>query len=234
MRKLLFLSAAILLISPAVAQENVIRVIGEDGSVQEIELKSSTRSAVPRLPKEEPPKIVKPQPLPEPEPILPPVPDMPEIKTEMPEQLKAIVELLPEEEAEPEIEVDVAPADDVLAEPAAVEDAPALEQPQEPDEIIEWQQEERVGGVMIKPGRKPAVPYRYAKPDYSAAKKVTPSGPVTKEQALAIAVEKAPPASGMMAVPRVIDGQPVYVVKFRTENGPLEIVVDQATGAILR
>lgn len=234
MRQFLLFSAAFVFIAPAVAQDNVIRIIDEDGSVQEVEV-VAPRQPSPPVKAEEPkpvPQQVKRAPEPPPptpqEPPAPPEIDVPELEPQMPQELKAIVE-------------PVAPAPEPVAEPQQEEEEGSVEEvrtaPEEvapEEELVDWNQDTRQlpEGYMILPPRKPAeIPYRHARPDYNAP--VVASGPVSKEQAVAIALEKAPPASSVVALPREYDGRPVYLVKFRTADGPLNIMVDMATGDII-
>ncbi|MCB1533037.1 MAG: PepSY domain-containing protein [Alphaproteobacteria bacterium] len=231
----------VFLVAPARAQENVIRVIGDDGSVQEIELPIKENKAVQRLPEEPKPQprqaAPAPQPQTPPEPTLPPIPALPELRPQMPQELKAIVTPKPapvmekQEEAAPPV-----------AEP------PAASAPQQ--ETVEWQQDERAGIAMITPSRKPPVPAVFTQPKPAPLSPVAspqaspapakistpvkPSGPLTKEQAVAIAMEKAPPARRVMAVPAVHNGRSVYAVTFSTESGPVNIMVDSNTGDIVQ
>ena len=82
---------------------------------------------------------------------------------------------------------------------------------------------------MIKPGRKPR---RYDAPIEKAVQR--PAGTlISREDALAIALEDAPPAMRVVAVPRIYQGVQVFSVTFHTENGSVERVVDRVTGEIL-
>lgn len=255
-RKILFIVAFSFVVQPVFAQDSMIRVIGEDGSVQEIEITPKRKSSVARVPEVKAP--AKPRvraPVQAPPKPLQVEEELPEIKTEMPERLKAIV--TPKEpEASKEIEkIEEAPAEAPVE--RAVEEVveEALEESVSDDPaVVEWNQPERVGAVMLRPPYKPATPDWFlvkgeekpvqasqdvvesSEPDEVVAPvvPVKPSGPITKSQAISIAMEVAPPASNVKAIPKVLEGRPVYIVTFRTEDGPLDVIVDYNSGDILK
>ena len=60
------------------------------------------------------------------------------------------------------------------------------------------------------------------------------AGPVTKDMAVSIALEHAPPAKSIIVQNKVTpDGTPVFAVVFKTEDGSTEIVVEKDTGKVL-
>jgi hypothetical protein len=61
-----------------------------------------------------------------------------------------------------------------------------------------------------------------------------PGGALTKEQAIAIAMDTVPPTRGVSAVPRQYQGRQIYAVTFRLENGGMmDVLVDSQTGEII-
>jgi hypothetical protein len=58
-------------------------------------------------------------------------------------------------------------------------------------------------------------------------------GIVTEKEAQRIALKIAPPARGMQVFPRAFEGRPAHLVRFRTEAGFFDVLVDMETGAIL-
>lgn len=182
MRKLVLTCAALCLSTPALAQDNVIRIINEDGSVQEIEL---FQPAPPSAPQPSPQTV--------------PVP--PEDALVAPE-LQQLPPAAPQEPA-----TALAPA------------APEAEEPKAKPKPKK----------RAKPGPKPTIGHRKTK-----ARLVIPEGTsITRELAIAIALEHAPPARTMLAYPRIYKDTPVFEVVFKTEEGDHVILVERETGKIL-
>lgn len=233
MRRAFLFTAALIFALPAClsdarAQDNVIRIINEDGTVQEVEM--PTRQAPPmQVERPVPQPRVEQAPAAPQQPARAPEIDIPEVNPEMPETMKAIVEpvVSPPQSTDDVLQPQLEASGDEVSEDALSE---------EEYEEIEWTQSERQlpEGYVVLPGRKPAVPYRHAKPDYNSMPAVSPTGPITKGEAITIAMEKAPPSSSVMAALRNHNGAAVYLVTFRTENGPVDIVVDVATGEIVK
>lgn len=61
----------------------------------------------------------------------------------------------------------------------------------------------------------------------------TQTGYVTEKAAQRIALKIAPPARGMQVFPREYEGRPAHLVRFRTEGGFFDVLVDMETGDIL-
>ncbi len=61
-----------------------------------------------------------------------------------------------------------------------------------------------------------------------------PQGPVTAAVATRIALEVAPPARGYEVTQRTYKDRPAFMVTFKTENGPHDILVDAQTGELLK
>lgn len=61
-----------------------------------------------------------------------------------------------------------------------------------------------------------------------------PRGPLTADEALRIALDVAPPARGYEIFRRDYNGRPAYMVTFKTENGPHDVLIDSRTGDVLK
>lgn len=219
----------------AFAQDDVIRVVGEDGSVQEIEVAPAPGSKTNN----------KVQEAVNPGPSEPTITEMPPIRTQMPAQLEAIVKPLTHDST-PELHDELSDdeAEDISMTPSIAPDEKEVEEKYDEqagakssgddiEEII-WNQSERVVDLMIKPPRKPDISERaFPTPQYKPEVSGVPTGPITRQQAIDVALERAPPANSFFAISDVVDQRPVFVVRFRTDNGPIEIIVDQGTGEIV-
>lgn len=62
---------------------------------------------------------------------------------------------------------------------------------------------------------------------------IAPGTEITKDMAVSIALEHAPPAGSISVLPRTHKDRQVYVVTFKTEDGDLDILVDKQTGEIV-
>lgn len=58
--------------------------------------------------------------------------------------------------------------------------------------------------------------------------------PISERQATRIALEIAPPSRGYNVLKRTYDDKLIYVIRFRTERGQHDILVDALTGKILQ
>ncbi|MEM6780719.1 MAG: PepSY domain-containing protein [Pseudomonadota bacterium] len=56
---------------------------------------------------------------------------------------------------------------------------------------------------------------------------------ITEKLAKRIALRIAPPARDIDVMPRMYEGQPAYLVRFKTEEGLFDVLVDMVTGDIL-
>jgi hypothetical protein len=89
-----------------------------------------------------------------------------------------------------------------------------------------------------KRGGKPSVTERqealYSSPEY-APPSAPAQGTLSKEQAIAIAMQTAPPVKAVTAVQRNYNGALVYAVTFRPEEGePYDVLIDAFSGARIK
>jgi hypothetical protein len=120
-------------------------------------------------------------------------------------------------------------AEDVAAPlpPAMMEEPPARSTP------VSAPIDDRPRGLLV-PGRKPPAPVDPRQYWPSSTPTVAPGAEITKELALQIAMQDAPPARSVNVVPRTYQGQQVFVVQFRTEDGLQEVLVDRTHGNIIK
>ena len=114
--------------------------------------------------------------------------------------------------------------------PEAVPDARVMPKKAVAKKAIAKPQPEKpaVRKVPVQPKETPVVPVR--KP----VRQTIPQGArITKDRALYIALEAAPPASGMQVVESIYKDKPVFLVGFKTDQGMYEVLVDVASGQIL-
>lgn len=153
------------------------------------------------------------------------------------EQVVAPVEAVePKGDIAPEAEPEVAP--ETIPEPVVEKPKEAVQKPaKKPAPKPAAKPAVKKAKVMKRvplPGRKPvrdvAVGEGASVPDVGAP--LAPSQPdagISKERALSIALEKAPPAREF----EVNERGDVYAVLFKTEDGAQEVIVDRYTGEIL-
>lgn len=58
--------------------------------------------------------------------------------------------------------------------------------------------------------------------------------PITEDLATRVALEVAPPSLGFQVFVTEYEGVPAYQVRFKTENGPHDVIIDGATGKVLK
>ena len=167
-----------------------------------------------------------------------------------------VVETVPDDEAtsepEPEVEAEIEPARASEPEPES-----KIEPKSEP--VAESEQEQpktsaKASVVMIPlPDRKPPVPagFQVSKPSASVAKpnqtspelepeveqpqqqNLSVAGVITRDQALSIALDAAPPSRDVEIREQVLEsGDAVYAVLFKTERGVYEVLVGRVSGEI--
>jgi len=81
------------------------------------------------------------------------------------------------------------------------------------------------------PARKPPVPKTKI---YKAHAKPAPGKTISKNTAIGIAIDYAPPASDFLVQGKMHKDKPVYAVTFKTEKGPYEVLVDAYSGKVIR
>ncbi len=210
------------------ADDNVIRIIREDGTVTEYDLPQDAVNApvspAPVSPSPVSPSVIKPE-----QPVPPPSEEKaqsapptaadtgagseaagvsdkksPDVVTDRPEEAAQTPELDPKPKPKPKKQ----------AKPAASakhEIAPAV--------------------LIPLPGRKPPLPYHLTKP--SGPEKDN-AGYITRDAALRIALAAAPPARRFEVTPVTYRDFPAYRVTFVTDEGVSEIFVDAVDGRILK
>jgi uncharacterized membrane protein YkoI len=73
-----------------------------------------------------------------------------------------------------------------------------------------------------------------ARADAKAVKQSLPPGTeISERQATSIAMDAAPASSGFTSSRQTYQGKPVYVVTFKTDEGPYDVLVDAASGAVV-
>lgn len=206
MRYLIF-AVAVLFSAQAFAQDNIIRIIKEDGSVVEFEMGRPPEAA------------------PEPAPVSASAPE-PE-----PESTA-----LPKSEPKAPAVVEKEPMAGVPETASQNAQAPVAEKPKKAAKPKAVVKTKASTSTVPIPMRKPAAA-KYAAPDVYAPSRsdVTPGETViTKNVALAIALENdAPPARSVQVLPRNYEGRPVFVVQFRTEDGLYDMLIDRRSGEIV-
>ena len=88
-----------------------------------------------------------------------------------------------------------------------------------------------------KPRPKPAPPVEEVKPvpPPMPVQRAAPMGKgLSKKQAIRIALDYAPPSSDVAVLPTSADdGNPALAVRFKTENGYTDVILDNETGKVL-
>ena len=116
------------------------------------------------------------------------------------------------------------------AEPAPVAEEPVKQPKPVATKTIAYKKSE---GLPPLPARKPAAPPRpAAAAPYEPPP--PPPGPLTRDRARRIALEVAPPATRADVLPTVFKDRPAFIVRFKTEDGPYDVVVDAENGDILQ
>jgi hypothetical protein len=83
-------------------------------------------------------------------------------------------------------------------------------------------------------GKKPNHPKPPRVPTQKAVKNSLPPGTeISERQATSIAMDAAPASSGFTSSRQIYQGKPVYVVTFKTDEGPYDVLVDAASGAVV-
>lgn len=77
-------------------------------------------------------------------------------------------------------------------------------------------------------------PVQQQKPDLVQNDRILDNAqPVTRSQALSLAIDSAPPAEDFEIFEQMQGQRQIYQVLFRTENGPYEVQIDVLSGSIL-
>lgn len=200
-------AALVLAAQPVAAQEsgtNEIKVINEDGSVSVFEMPESPQGV----------------------PVARPLTKMERMLMEQEQQAPVKAEV-----AAPEPEKKAAPADAVKL-PAAVKKAVAPERKE--GESVMTQAAHEFPPV---PGRKPGVSRPrpvVAERESAAPQPVSPEAVISKNRAVSIAIDHAPPSSDFQVFRKMMDGRRVYEIVFKTDGGDVPVIVDAASGDVIR
>ncbi|GEM_PF-2918751 len=82
--------------------------------------------------------------------------------------------------------------------------------------------------------KKPNHPKPPRVPMQKAVKQSLPPGTeISERQATSIAMDAAPASSGFTSSRQTYQGKPVYVVTFKTDEGPYDVLVDAASGEVV-
>lgn len=211
------LPVLLLMSAPALAQDNVIRVIKDDGTEAVFEIPEPERASIP-------PATPQPQRSPE---ILPKAAE-PAAKPVKPGKPMAATK--PSSVFRPVEPVRVSPEKLIAAPPADETGAkPGKTEVRRPKPVARSK-------PAPAPRRAAVSEPKMADPSKSATgtpAQILPSTTITADLAKAIALDHAPPARTMSVTRRTYEGKPVFVVTFKTESGPYDVLVDAASGAVL-
>jgi hypothetical protein len=188
----------------ALAQDNLIRIIHDDGRVDEIEMPGNKKHVPPEMPADTAtlPPASKDSPVAE---------DIAPVQA-APDPVERAIEKAVRE-------TDKAPAPKVAAKPAkkkqqeAKKETPAESAPE--------------GAISQYPASPEAIGRPMLEPE---PRQIPPGTEITKEMALSIALDFAPPARSVTVLPRTHNGTPVFVVSFRTDDGIEDFLIDRQTG----
>jgi uncharacterized membrane protein YkoI len=192
--------------------QNKIIVINKDGTREEVLLNQDT----PAKPKVEAPKVqTEGQPQPSASDLIQPsAPPQTETVEQVPEPEKTVPK--PAAKAVP-------PKKQVQSKPKNTELTP------KPKQI-------KLPYPKPKPSEAEIVKAKAAKPrfNYIDPNNIPEGTPITEDLATRVALEVAPPSRGFQVFVTEYEGVPAYQVRFKTENGPHDVIVDGATGQVLK
>ena len=208
MKFVTFTLLLLFIFAQAFAQDHVIRVIGDDGNETVVEIPS------PNAPARAPEKPASPS-----EPVVKKVPSR-SILDPVPTQTQpaAAPALTPPAitKTAPDIPVRSAP----IPKPKTVK-AAAIKKPVAP----------RPSAKPLPPMPDPALDPEKAA--YYAPPKAVDGKEVSQKLAKRIALEIAPPSRNIQVFPRTFEDRPVHVVRFKTDDGFFDVLVDRENGEIL-
>ncbi|HPD83456.1 MAG: hypothetical protein R3D88_06665 [Alphaproteobacteria bacterium] len=211
-RFILFFLGTVVFLSTASQAQNKITVIHDDGTKEVIILNENP--------------IAEPQPTPE---IVTPAPE-PALTAEdliSPPSQPMIVEDAPKIE---EIKAPK-PKTKAVASPPKKRTAPKVKS-------VEKQEKTKAQTPipLAKPNEEEIIKAMNAKPliDHIDPTNIPEGTPITQDLAVRAALEVAPPSSGFDVYGVVYEGRPSFQVRFKTEGGPHDIVIDGYTGDVLK
>lgn len=195
--------------------QSTITVIGDDGKVQTLEIPGAE---VPEEQQAEPAPAPESAPQPAPKKKAPPKPPEPEelkdfIQPKQPAASKGqgqVVDSLPEESKPLE---------------KAIEKAP--------ENKSEKKTSKKSGKKSKKKKEQQAEVAPVPEAPKQAAPVIAPGTVITEELAASIALDRAPPSSSYKVAKRTFQGKDVFLVTFKTETGPFDVLVDSTTGEVI-
>jgi hypothetical protein len=225
--------------APAHAQDNTIRVIHEDGHVDEVEAPGFGRPAAPSADQAAPAEAAPPQEsggtidddmaravrdLRENGPAA--VPVVPAVQTPAeaaPDSDKAVDSDAAKDQAGEEVRKGAATGADASG---------ASAKPAKKDNKKTAKKDKAKKGKKDKKGQKKKASSSQAVklPEAPPAYDIPPGTEITPEIAKMVALDYAPPARSVEILPRTHKGRDVYVVRFRTDDGFVDVLVDAKTG----
>jgi len=204
------------LVLPAYAQDNKIRVINEDGSVSEVDLPGWSAAPPQETNKSSRKAVKKEEPAAEEESV--------EVEPVTEEKIPAAAPAPPAKKSAG-MRKEQEPAEKLPPIPEYVE---KKKQPVAP--VASASSSSSPSMAPPVPGRKPA-PMTAA--EIAAIPPPSLNDVIHQNEAVGIALKYAPPSRDFRVLRRLHNGQPVYAVLFRTDNGVYEVVVDAFSGRVL-
>ena len=132
---------------------------------------------------------------------------------------------LPSPEPEP-----VAP---VPASPPLEQEAVQVRTPPKPVPLPVDKPEKTVTKKAVPQSKPQEIVKRSAEPSQAVPPVLPPGAEITREVAISIALQNAPPVRSVDAYPRSYNDKSVFVVVLKTESGNYDVLVDAQTGAII-
>jgi uncharacterized membrane protein YkoI len=105
---------------------------------------------------------------------------------------------------------------------------PIVEQPSREAEKAPAPESKKSKAEKSKHPKPPRVPTQRA-----VKQSLPPGTEISERQATSIAMDAAPASSGFTSSRQTYQGKPVYVVTFKTDEGPYDVLVDAASGAVV-
>lgn len=238
---------------PATAQDNVIRIIGTDGSVVEVDIGTPSGAAPPPSAgggSTSEDNLARPdaaQKAPTPSERAKPELSSPQPKQAEPEPQSSVEDTVRSPHPSQSSLSGDAKSTPESAQPIAIQ----------PIAVSEVKSEDTLQAAP-RPAHKPRLVREVVQPEavqalepviqeaatlqgYTPNQTPSPSGfalgqsGITKERALFIALDNgAPPARSVQILPRNIDGREIFVVRFRTEDGLRDMLIDRLDGELIQ
>jgi outer membrane biosynthesis protein TonB len=224
-RLVLFVSTALALTVPAYAADkgNSITVIGDDGKAQTIEMDDADMALpgpeqfdVPAASTQREDEQFEEKPVP----AAPPPKPVPEAIVKPGRYVDPIIAPANEPQAQP------APAP--VAKKEAPVKKPKADKPAEKKKADKKTDKKSKG----KKSKKSSPPPKTTTQE-EVTRNIPPGQALTQREAELIAMDSAPPSSGFTTVMQSYKGKDAYVVTFKTDDGPYDVLIDALTGDVL-